>query len=378
MSMIPVVASVADLDSAIQFGDRQPNSRWYIAKRAYALGASEKIPGSWSAVTAAIAAGDLNKSQRDALAAKGVSLDDGSYPVRNRTDLAKAVKAFGRAKNKAAAKKHIVKRARVLHSTDLLPDSWKPLTAAVAEAPSDEAGVWAQTVRDALTDRGADPDEVEAGTDGFAADYTEYRDTVDVYVSELLDVHLPADEVEPEADPEVEPDEGEVAPEVETPADPEPAVVPDVIDTPELVEAVDPPPVLEPSVEFAPAVDIEALAAAVAIAVVAALNPKDKPVNDAGMPPDLPVIDESLGLTPVPDSAVSSPPPIAAAEPPTVDPIAPPAIDPTVPDIEAAKAALRAKHGKPKPATPPVVPVVASAKDMRKAVLRKRMLAPKA
>jgi hypothetical protein len=49
----------------------------------------------------------------------------GSYPIRNRADLARAIKAYGRAKNKLVVKRWIIKRARALGATDLLPDSWK-------------------------------------------------------------------------------------------------------------------------------------------------------------------------------------------------------------------------------------------------------------
>lgn len=67
--------------------------------------------------------------KRDEMAKKGQALPDGSYPIANESDLKKAIKAFGRAKDKAAAKRHIKKRARALGRTDLVPEEWK--TAAV-------------------------------------------------------------------------------------------------------------------------------------------------------------------------------------------------------------------------------------------------------
>ena len=63
--------------------------------------------------------------KRSEYAASGVAMKDGSYPIRDVGDLRNAIQAFGRAKNKPAAKKHIKKRARALKRTDLLPDTWK-------------------------------------------------------------------------------------------------------------------------------------------------------------------------------------------------------------------------------------------------------------
>lgn len=62
--------------------------------------------------------------ERDDAADAGQALPDGSFPIKNKADLANAVKAFGRAKDPAAAKKHIIKRARALDAVDALPDSW--------------------------------------------------------------------------------------------------------------------------------------------------------------------------------------------------------------------------------------------------------------
>lgn len=63
--------------------------------------------------------------KRDALVKKGQAMGGGGFPIENKGDLANAIKAFGRAANKAAAKAHIVKRAKALGATDMLPDGWK-------------------------------------------------------------------------------------------------------------------------------------------------------------------------------------------------------------------------------------------------------------
>jgi hypothetical protein len=73
---------------------------------------------------ALVAAGSLSTEARDKAADKGYALPDGSYPIRSVDELHKAIKAYGRAKDKAAAKAHIIKRARALKATGALPDGW--------------------------------------------------------------------------------------------------------------------------------------------------------------------------------------------------------------------------------------------------------------
>lgn len=70
------------------------------------------------------AARKFSTKQRKQMAGK-TAMPDGSFPIANKSDLKNAIQAFGRAKNKAAAKAHIIRRARALGATDLLPDDWK-------------------------------------------------------------------------------------------------------------------------------------------------------------------------------------------------------------------------------------------------------------
>lgn len=62
--------------------------------------------------------------ERKKAAASGAAMSDGSFPIENKEDLENAVRAFGRAKNKASAKRHIIRRAKALDATDLLPADW--------------------------------------------------------------------------------------------------------------------------------------------------------------------------------------------------------------------------------------------------------------
>jgi hypothetical protein len=47
-----------------------------------------------------------------------------SFPIGNVADLKKAIQAFGRAKDKDAAKAHIIAMAKKLKRADLIPSSW--------------------------------------------------------------------------------------------------------------------------------------------------------------------------------------------------------------------------------------------------------------
>jgi hypothetical protein len=67
---------------------------------------------------------DFSTKEREKLSEKGQAMPGGGYPIRNRQDLKNAIQAIGRAKNPAAAKAWIIKRARALGLTDLLPDGW--------------------------------------------------------------------------------------------------------------------------------------------------------------------------------------------------------------------------------------------------------------
>jgi hypothetical protein len=58
--------------------------------------------------------------------AGGAAMADGSFPIRNRSDLERAVHALGRAKNPDAVKAHIRKRAAALGASAWLKEhtSW--------------------------------------------------------------------------------------------------------------------------------------------------------------------------------------------------------------------------------------------------------------
>jgi hypothetical protein len=67
---------------------------------------------------------NVGAGEREKLAKAGSALPDGSFPIASVKDLSNAIQAYGRAKDKAAAKAHIVKRAKALGATNLLPEIW--------------------------------------------------------------------------------------------------------------------------------------------------------------------------------------------------------------------------------------------------------------
>jgi len=67
---------------------------------------------------------DYSADERESMSEAGFALPDGSYPIKDEEDLKNAIQAFGRAKDKEAAKAHIMKRAKKLGLEDAIPEEW--------------------------------------------------------------------------------------------------------------------------------------------------------------------------------------------------------------------------------------------------------------
>jgi hypothetical protein len=67
-----------------------------------------------------------SEDSRMEMAKRGMALPDGSYPIKDVADLRNAIQAYGRAKDKEAAKAHIIKRAMALGAEDMIPENWVP------------------------------------------------------------------------------------------------------------------------------------------------------------------------------------------------------------------------------------------------------------
>lgn len=61
---------------------------------------------------------------------RGQAMPGGRFPIRNRDDLLKAIHAVGRAKGgeagRRAVRRFIIRRAKALGLSNLIPDTWKP------------------------------------------------------------------------------------------------------------------------------------------------------------------------------------------------------------------------------------------------------------
>jgi hypothetical protein len=68
---------------------------------------------------------DYSMDARRDMAASVMAMPDGSFPIANGGDLQNAIQSVGRASNYAAAKEHIVRRARALGMMDMLPEDWR-------------------------------------------------------------------------------------------------------------------------------------------------------------------------------------------------------------------------------------------------------------
>ena len=66
----------------------------------------------------------FSEEQRTSLAKEGMAMPDGSYPIKSESDLRNAIQAYGRAKDKEAVKRHIMKRAKDMGKESLIPASW--------------------------------------------------------------------------------------------------------------------------------------------------------------------------------------------------------------------------------------------------------------
>lgn len=73
----------------------------------------------------ATATKEWTADKRKEAAKKGWSLKDGSFPIKDEADVAKAVSAAGRSSHTfASVKRHICRRAKAINATSSLPDGW--------------------------------------------------------------------------------------------------------------------------------------------------------------------------------------------------------------------------------------------------------------
>ena len=84
----------------------------------------DAIAAAIDALFSPVAKRTFSADDRKAAAKAGTAMADGSFPIENKDDLENAIRAYGRAKDKEGAKKHIEERAKALGATDMLPENW--------------------------------------------------------------------------------------------------------------------------------------------------------------------------------------------------------------------------------------------------------------
>lgn len=107
--------------------------RQFIVKRARQLNMVSLLPPVWGIsmefildTTTSDTGGVTGTAARKKEAKSGVARKDGSYPIPNTTYLKKAIRAYGRSKpsERSAVKAHIIRRAKALGASSMLPEGW--------------------------------------------------------------------------------------------------------------------------------------------------------------------------------------------------------------------------------------------------------------
>jgi len=128
---------------------------------------------------------EFTDAERKDMAEAGQALPDGSYPIKTVGDLKNAIQSFGRAKDPAKVKAHIIARAKALGKEDMIPEAWtKAVDADTAKAdemmhdPADLAAVRAGLI--ALIK--AELDEMLAGSEDEICDVSELLCSLQIFL----------------------------------------------------------------------------------------------------------------------------------------------------------------------------------------------------
>lgn len=108
--------------------------------------------------------------KRKELADSGAAMPGGEFPIETTGDLSNAIRAFGRAKDKDATKRHIIARAKSLGASDTLPESWSVSKAEGDPGTTAQGGPMSIAIKKALglADTATDA-EVEAAVAKLAS-----------------------------------------------------------------------------------------------------------------------------------------------------------------------------------------------------------------
>lgn len=96
--------------------------RWSDAGDAEGLTGTADAAGRW------LEKRTFTAAERDRAADSGAAMDDGSFPIKTKSDLQNAIHLAGNAKDPDAARAHIKRRAAALGAESLIPDTWKAVS----------------------------------------------------------------------------------------------------------------------------------------------------------------------------------------------------------------------------------------------------------
>lgn len=118
---------------------------------------------------------DYSTEQRRELAKKGQAKPDLSYPIADKEDLQNAIRSWGRGGATAADKAWIIKRARALGATDMLPADWSGSTKQESKTAAEPQPAGAATGQADAGDNGQpddddDDDDMHGASDAPAGD----------------------------------------------------------------------------------------------------------------------------------------------------------------------------------------------------------------
>ena len=128
---------------------------------------------------------EFTDAERADAADAGQAMPDGSYPIKTVKDLKNAIQSYGRAKDPAKVKAHIIARAKALGKESMIPENWsKAIEADTAKAdgmehdPAELAAVRAGLI--ALIK--AELDEMLAGTESEITDVSELLCSLQIFL----------------------------------------------------------------------------------------------------------------------------------------------------------------------------------------------------
>ena len=128
---------------------------------------------------------EFTDAERADAADAGQAMPDGSYPIKTVKDLKNAIQSYGRAKDPAKVKAHIMARAKALGKESMIPENWSKAieadTAKADEMMHDPADL--KAVRDALIALiKAELDEMANGEENEICDVSELLCSLQIFL----------------------------------------------------------------------------------------------------------------------------------------------------------------------------------------------------